>query len=104
MIRNIYSKIPYFPFHNNNISKFIGSILHLVSVSICFPVENNLSPCYVDLTYIPHPSNNVERLISIGKLILRDNRTRLNPLSFEILKISKPIWKISTLNRLVNSK
>lgn len=65
----------------------------------------NLSNDYVDLRFILPSSNICERLFSLAKLLLRDNRSSLSPDVMECLIFllgNRELWSISDVNTVVS--
>ena len=62
---------------------------------------------YIDLSFIPPTSNIVERLFSVAKLLLRDQRARLLPITFEsilFLKANMNWWNLQTVHTAMQSE
>ena len=62
---------------------------------------------YMDLSFIPPTSNIVERLFSTAKLILRDQRASLLPITFEMilfLKVNMDWWNLQTIHTVMQAK
>jgi len=61
---------------------------------------------YQDLTFIPPTSNSVERLFSVCRYLLPDNRKSMTPESLEqklFLRVNSDLWDLTMLKQIVNS-
>lgn len=61
---------------------------------------------YQDLTFIPPTSNSVERLFSVCRYLLPDNRKSMTPESLEqklFLRVNSDLWDLTILKQIVNS-
>ena len=62
---------------------------------------------YIDLSFIPPTSNIVERLFSVAKLLWRNQRASLLPITFEVilfLKANMNWWILQTIHTAMQSQ
>ena len=79
---------------------FAQRLLKKRRVSVHDPSE------FMDLSFIPPTSNIVERLFSAAKLVLRDQRASLLPITFEMLlflKVNRDWWNLQTVHKAMQA-